>query len=269
MYFLNFLYNNLFLEGVFLLVFNSEMDTASLWQYNFFDPATPIMEGIINFENDLMFFIVVIIIFGAFFSVLGTMMFFYINLLFRFLKKKKFDRFYFSNSILEILENFYNQDQKIFVTSTVAITLSILLASSIWWINRPSGRPSAGNDHKPNDGNDHKPSEWGDYDYMEDPMIPIRGRVRDEELQLSAQALEAIRLRSIASLEEKAADEAAEIALEEAALRQALVVAQPAVGDGVVAQPAALPSGSDGGSDPSSRPNFFFRIIYYIIELLF
>ena len=52
MYFLNFLYNNLLLGRIFLLVFNSEMDTASLWQYNFFDPATPIMEGIINFENE-------------------------------------------------------------------------------------------------------------------------------------------------------------------------------------------------------------------------
>ena len=63
MYFLNFLYNNLLLGRIFLLVFNSEMDTASPWQYNFSDPATPIMEGIINFHNDLMFFIVAIIIF--------------------------------------------------------------------------------------------------------------------------------------------------------------------------------------------------------------
>ena len=63
MHFLNFLYNNLLLGRIFLLVFNSEMDTASPWQYNFSDPATPIMEGIINFHNDLMFFIVAIIIF--------------------------------------------------------------------------------------------------------------------------------------------------------------------------------------------------------------
>jgi cytochrome c oxidase subunit 2 len=39
------------------------MDTASPWQYSFSDPATPIMEGIINFHNDLMFFIVAITIF--------------------------------------------------------------------------------------------------------------------------------------------------------------------------------------------------------------
>merc|ERR1712100_802414 len=41
----------------------SQMDAASPWQYSFSDPATPIMEGIINFHNDLMFFIVAITIF--------------------------------------------------------------------------------------------------------------------------------------------------------------------------------------------------------------
>jgi cytochrome c oxidase subunit 2 len=39
------------------------MDAASPWQFSFSDPATPIMEGIINFHNDLMFFIVAISIF--------------------------------------------------------------------------------------------------------------------------------------------------------------------------------------------------------------
>jgi len=32
------------------------MDAATNWQLSFSDPATPIMEGIINFHNDLMFF---------------------------------------------------------------------------------------------------------------------------------------------------------------------------------------------------------------------
>lgn len=41
----------------------SQMDVASPWQLSFSDPATPIMEGIINFHNDLMFFIVGITIF--------------------------------------------------------------------------------------------------------------------------------------------------------------------------------------------------------------
>jgi len=39
------------------------LDAASPWQLSFSDPATPIMEGIINFHNDLMFFIVAITIF--------------------------------------------------------------------------------------------------------------------------------------------------------------------------------------------------------------
>lgn len=41
----------------------SQMDVAGPWQLSFSDPATPIMEGIINFHNDLMFFIVAITIF--------------------------------------------------------------------------------------------------------------------------------------------------------------------------------------------------------------
>ena len=53
MNFLNSLYNNLLLMRVDILVFHSEMDTARPWQYSFSDPATPIMEGIINFHNDL------------------------------------------------------------------------------------------------------------------------------------------------------------------------------------------------------------------------
>ena len=367
---------------------------------------------------------------------LRSMLFKLRNLLFKFkfMAKKKFNRYYFSNNVLEILENFYNQDQKIFVTSAVAITLSILLASSIWWINRPGGgdrrgggRPNEDNkpievgvnnkpievgvNNKPIEvGVNNKPSEGGDYI---GPIIPIRElvtpeeqlvgyhsdswsfsfreiesllygtgdednyrymgsrmgpytswdffgiahrkaqiilygdetqlerdqrrlfqeshpdsrdlyslereylkelfikkkaaelepretarfyaelewkaqrRAQDEALQLSAQAAdkaakEVTRLRSIASLEEKAADEAAEIALEEAALRQAVIATQPAVGDPVevaaqpavgdpvevAVQPVALPSGSDGGGDPASKPNFILRFIYFIMELL-
>jgi len=46
-----------------LFAFRGLMDAAGSWQYSFSDPATPIMEGIINFHNDLMFFLVAIIIF--------------------------------------------------------------------------------------------------------------------------------------------------------------------------------------------------------------
>ena len=40
-----------------------KMDATGPWQLSFSDPATPIMEGIINFHNDLMFFIVAVTIF--------------------------------------------------------------------------------------------------------------------------------------------------------------------------------------------------------------
>jgi cytochrome c oxidase subunit 2 len=35
-------------------------DAAEPWQFGFQDPATPIMEGIINFHNHIMFFLVVV-----------------------------------------------------------------------------------------------------------------------------------------------------------------------------------------------------------------
>ncbi len=56
---------NLFLIFTFSLnyVNFSLNDTAENWQVGFQDPATPIMEGIINLHHDLMFFICVILIF--------------------------------------------------------------------------------------------------------------------------------------------------------------------------------------------------------------
>nr|WCH57754.1 cytochrome c oxidase subunit 2 [Hypnea pseudomusciformis] len=41
----------------------SHSDVSELWQLGFQDPATPIMEGIINLHHDLMFFICIISIF--------------------------------------------------------------------------------------------------------------------------------------------------------------------------------------------------------------
>merc|ERR1711968_354411 len=38
-------------------------DASRPWQMDFQDPATPIMEGIINFHNHIMFFITVIVVF--------------------------------------------------------------------------------------------------------------------------------------------------------------------------------------------------------------
>lgn len=34
----------------------SYLDIAESWQLGFQDPATPVMEGIINFHHDLFFF---------------------------------------------------------------------------------------------------------------------------------------------------------------------------------------------------------------------
>jgi len=39
------------------------LDMPEPWQLGFQDPATPVMEGIINFHNDLMFFLIIITIF--------------------------------------------------------------------------------------------------------------------------------------------------------------------------------------------------------------
>jgi hypothetical protein len=42
-----------------LLIFSTNFtlsDAAEPWQFGFQDPATPIMEGIINFHNHIMFF---------------------------------------------------------------------------------------------------------------------------------------------------------------------------------------------------------------------
>ena len=55
----------LFLFSVFIFKDNNLClaEAAEPWQLSFQDPATPTMEGIINFHNDLMFFVVFISIF--------------------------------------------------------------------------------------------------------------------------------------------------------------------------------------------------------------
>jgi cytochrome c oxidase subunit 2 len=57
----------------FINIINS--DAASPWQLGFQDPATPVMEGIINFHNDLMFFIILVAIFVTF--LLGRCLYFF------------------------------------------------------------------------------------------------------------------------------------------------------------------------------------------------
>ena len=59
-------YMNFQLIGLFLLIFNfSHLDAAENWALTFQDPATPIMEGIINFHNHIMTFLTVIVVFVA------------------------------------------------------------------------------------------------------------------------------------------------------------------------------------------------------------
>lgn len=57
--------SNIFSNGFILLNYQPIVycDVAENWQVSFQDPATPIMEGIINLHHDLMFFIVVVSIF--------------------------------------------------------------------------------------------------------------------------------------------------------------------------------------------------------------
>ena len=48
---------------IFLFNVYSFADASTSWQIGFQDPATPYMEGILNFHNIIMFFIVGIVIF--------------------------------------------------------------------------------------------------------------------------------------------------------------------------------------------------------------
>lgn len=48
---------------IFCIFTSGYCDNSELWQLSFQDPATPIMEGIINLHHDLMFFLCAILIF--------------------------------------------------------------------------------------------------------------------------------------------------------------------------------------------------------------
>jgi cytochrome c oxidase subunit 2 len=57
---------NFQLIGLFFLIFSfTNLDAAENWALTFQDPATPIMEGIINFHNHIMVFLTVIVVFVA------------------------------------------------------------------------------------------------------------------------------------------------------------------------------------------------------------
>ena len=55
----------IFLLALFFGTFLSFSDASTNWQLGFQDPATPYMEGITNFHNNIMFFIVLIVVFTS------------------------------------------------------------------------------------------------------------------------------------------------------------------------------------------------------------
>lgn len=69
------------------------LDAATPWQLYFQDSATPFMEGLINFHNDLMFFLIIIIIFVSW--VLGRCIFFF--------KDKKISENFVHGTTIEII----------------------------------------------------------------------------------------------------------------------------------------------------------------------
>jgi cytochrome c oxidase subunit 2 len=67
-----------FLKCFYTFILNNDtvfLDAAQPWQLGFQDPATPIMEGIIEFHNHLMFFITLIAVFISW--LLFTSLFYY------------------------------------------------------------------------------------------------------------------------------------------------------------------------------------------------
>jgi cytochrome c oxidase subunit 2 len=58
-----FFFKNIFKALSVLVVSNTFLDAGDAWQVSFQAPATPIMEGIINFHNHIMFFMLAVGIF--------------------------------------------------------------------------------------------------------------------------------------------------------------------------------------------------------------
>jgi len=59
----------------YIFVDSSFLDSAEAWQLSFQDPASPVMEGIINLHHDLMFILIVIL--GLVMWILGRILFLY------------------------------------------------------------------------------------------------------------------------------------------------------------------------------------------------
>lgn len=57
--------------------FYTFLDAAENWQIGFQDPATPVMEGIMNFHNDIMYFLIVIATFVTYLLVRCLQLYYY------------------------------------------------------------------------------------------------------------------------------------------------------------------------------------------------
>lgn len=54
---------NLYILFLFIFPFYSYNDAAEPWQLGFQDPATPVMQGIIDLHHDIIFFMIVVAVF--------------------------------------------------------------------------------------------------------------------------------------------------------------------------------------------------------------
>jgi len=66
--FLTFQSNEIYNKENTLFIFSdikflNEKDAAVPYQINFQDPASPIMEGIIDLHHDIMFFLIIVVVF--------------------------------------------------------------------------------------------------------------------------------------------------------------------------------------------------------------
>jgi cytochrome c oxidase subunit 2 len=65
-----------FFFSIVIILFNfSFLDAAKNWALSFQNPATPVMEGIVNFHNHIMIFLTVIVIFVAWLMVRAIILF--------------------------------------------------------------------------------------------------------------------------------------------------------------------------------------------------
>lgn len=83
------------------LMFFLHTDSSIAWQYSFQDPATPVMEGIINLHHDLMFFITFIFFFVL--VVLARTLYFFTGSVTDILQTSNYSRHIVHGTTIEII----------------------------------------------------------------------------------------------------------------------------------------------------------------------